>query len=161
MNCFTDPSIRLVTFELAVDLFKKIVLSNRYLQSSENNSNIFITDHQLALIEQANEDASHLLRQYFCMPDRSIFLELFENEAKIAAAAMMSDANECFDKSTHNHPTSAKIWSHNFQLNLEKLFMESTLLLPPKDIDQLYSNSNSNFYLRLPVHDYEKTRYVC
>lgn len=158
-----------MTFELAVDLFKRIVFTNRYKQSGDAmqtvSEAIFITDHQLALLEQANEDASHLLRQYFCSVEKSVFLELFENEAKIAAAAMMSDAKDSLSKS----PTSSlasiasgsnKIWSHNFELNLEKLFMDSTLLFSPKHISQVYPNSNSNFYLRLPSHDYERTRYV-
>ena len=51
-----------------------------------------------------------------------------------------------------------RIWSHNLNLNLEQLFMDTTLLLPPEVIT--FSTNNSNFFLRLPQNDLERTRYV-
>lgn len=122
---------------------------------------IFLSDHQLAVLEQANEDAAHLLRQLFRSADESVFLELFEQEATIAAAAATQKNNQKVSESRVNQSPQRQqqqIWSHNLALSLEQLFMDSTLLLPPDEIPP--SSFDSNFYLRLPMNEYERTRYV-
>lgn len=122
---------------------------------------IFLSDHQLAVLEQANEDAAHLLRQLFRSADESVFLELFEQEAIIAAAAVESNNRKMTEPSRVNQSPQRQqqqIWSHNLGLSLEQLFMDSTLLLPPDEIAP--SSYDSNFYLRLPMNEYERTRYV-
>lgn len=214
---FPDSSIRIVTFELAVYLFRSIIFyyhhhqnnnSNllhssteltestsmpnvvaasavndnslkqgglpaspslqQYHQQPQSTSVVFLSDHQLAVLEQANEDAAHLLRQLFRSADESVFLELFEQEATIAATANAASENGSNSRSMsessngsgkqRNSSKSHQIWSHSPTLSLEQLFMDSTLLLPPDEIAP--SSFDSNFYLRLPMNEYERTRYV-
>lgn len=125
---------------------------------------LFLTDYQYALLEQASEYASHLVRQLYRKTDESLFLELFENEADLMAA-MMAETNEAGNAHDNNSQQSSfsssstqKIWSHNLRMNVEHLFMDAMLLLPAKDVAP--TNSEANFSLRLPVNDLEKTKYV-
>ncbi len=117
------------------------------------NLPLFLSDHQLAVLEQANEESSHLLRQLFRSTDQSVFLELFEQEAEIA-----SSATACDEKDQLARKLPGRIWSHNLNLTLEQLFMDTSLMLPPEEINS--SMYSSNFYLRLPQNDLERTRYV-
>lgn len=178
--------ICLVTFELAVYLFRRVVFSLSKSSSVENKDNadnsstttlttdnvhydrgrLFLTDYQYALLEQASEYASHLVRHLHRKTDESLFLELFENEADLTAA-MMAETNEAglSHKDSQHSASEAqlssspqKIWSYNLRMNLEHLFMDAMLLLPAKDVTP--TNNEANFYLRLPMNDLEKTRYV-
>lgn len=143
--------------------------------NSENEKKIInlkriLTDHQLALLEQAREDAGHLLRQYYCSIDKSIFVNIFEQEAKIFYQSFC-DNNKLssnitsplpFSHSTFSFSSSSNltckshIWSYDTNLTLEQLFMDATLLLPPNAINI----DENNFHLRLPAMDYERARYV-
>lgn len=140
--------MRIVTLELAVDLFKRIVFYHRLQTTGTSSpSTIFLTDHQLALLEQSNEDVCHLLRQCYSSTDKSTFLELFEEEAKNFQAITRNDEDATPNRLSH-------IWSSNVNLSLEQLFMNPTLLLPPVDAPE------SNAFLRLPNLEYDETRYV-
>lgn len=123
---------------------------------------VILSDHQIAVLEQAREDACHILRHYYCSIDESIFLNLFEKEAR------MFHSHSCSTRTSISSSTSAspskhsasdrsnQIWSYDSYLTLEQLFMDATLLLPPNEINK----DDSNFHLRLPGIDCEKARYV-
>lgn len=128
---------------------------------------MFLSDFQLALLEQANEDATHLLRQYFRTIQESLFLEMFEAEAEAFLSAQKtsspsapspcnsvgsSPSRSCFNSASS---TPTKIWSHNLSLNMEKLFMGSALLLPAKG-----ASESCDLSLRLPLAELERAKYV-
>ena len=64
-----DFKVRLVTLELAVNLIKKLAVT-------DNKS--YITDFQLACIDQAREQSAFVLRRYFKTDE--MFLDMFEHE---------------------------------------------------------------------------------
>ncbi|XP_046918540.2 C-type lectin domain containing ema [Dermatophagoides farinae] len=168
----SNSSIRLVTFELAVHLFRKLAccpLSSNVVNPPEESQatsrphgHVILSDHQIAVLEQAREDACHILRHYYCSIDESIFLNLFEKEAR------MFHSHSCSTRTSISSSTSAspskhsasdrsnQIWSYDSYLTLEQLFMDATLLLPPNEINK----DDSNFHLRLPGIDCEKARYI-
>ncbi len=64
-----DFKIRLITLELAISLIKKLAIVNK---------KSYITDFQLACIEQAREQPAFLLRRDF--KTEEMFLDMFEHE---------------------------------------------------------------------------------
>lgn len=119
----TDKKVRLVTLEMAISLLKKIAVKN---------SVSLLSDHHLAAVEQAKEEAYVVLRNYFKSEDESLFLDMFEDE---------------FQEMQRR------------SLNVEYLMMDSNLLLPPSQLTPLMMNG-MDFTRRLPCADVERTRYV-
>jgi len=64
-----DFKVRLITLELAISLIKKLTVENK---------KSYITDFQLACIEQAREQPAFLLRRDF--KTEEMFLDMFEHE---------------------------------------------------------------------------------
>ncbi|OTF81966.1 CLEC16A-like protein, partial [Euroglyphus maynei] len=164
----STSSIRLITFELAVHLFRKLAccpLSSlndvktpeESTTSNPGHDHVILSDHQIALLEQAREDACHILRHYYCSIDETIFLNLFRKEAKMfhrhsSSSSTHSSISSSTSASPSRHVRSDQIMSFESNLTLEQLFMNATLLLPPNEIGK----DDSNFHLRLPGIDYEK-----
>lgn len=106
-----------------MNLLKKLVIKD---------GKSILSDHHLASIEQAKEEAALILRNFFKSEEETIFLDLFEDEF---------------------------VESQNRKLNVEYLMMDATLLLPPNQLTSLMMNG-LDFTRRLPCADVERTRYV-
>lgn len=91
-----------------------------------------LSDHMLASVEQAKEEAASILRTFFKNEEESIFLDLFEDEVREIRRR---------------------------KLNVEYLMMDANLLLPPNQLTSLMMNG-VDFTRRLPCADVERTRYV-
>jgi protein CLEC16A len=91
-----------------------------------------LSDHMLASVEQAKEEAASILRNFFKNEEEAIFLDLFDEEL-----------TEMRRK----------------KLNVEYLMMDANLLLPPNQLTSLMMNG-VEFTRRLPCADVERTRYV-
>ncbi|XP_076337258.1 protein CLEC16A-like isoform X2 [Tachypleus tridentatus] len=94
-SCQYNSCIRLVTLEMSVLLLKQLVLENGCS---------FLQDHHLEAIDQAREESTLLLRNFY--KSEEIFLDMFENEYQ----------------EMKKRP-----------LNVEYLMMDDHLLLPPTD----------------------------
>jgi len=104
-------------------LLKKLVL---------RNGKSLLSDHKLACIEQAKEEAAHILRNYFKNEEEAIFLDVFEEE----------------------YASTTKR-----TLNVEYLMMDANLLLPPSQLTSLMMNG-VDLGRRLPCEDVERLRYA-
>lgn len=142
-------SARIVTFELASYLLRQIMAN----QSIDDTTIKYqLTDHQLALLEQANEDATHRIRKiYKSMESIGLFIELFEQESELILKSKMK---------SYHMPKCGFTWSHiTSHITLEQLFMDPLVLLTsstiPIDLIQ-----ESKFYLRFPKTEYERIRYA-
>lgn len=91
-----------------------------------------LSDHMLASVEQAKEEAASILRNFFKNEEEAIFLDLFEDELTEMSRR---------------------------KLNVEYLMMDANLLLPPNQLTSLMMNG-VEFTRRLPCADVERTRYV-
>lgn len=109
---------------MSILLFKRLVLK-------EGKSTL--SDHHLAVLEQAKEEAILILRNFFKSEEEMLFLDMFEDE--------------------HQE-------MQRRQLNVEYLMMDSNLLLPPNQLTPLMM-TGIEFNRRLPCADVERTRYVC
>ncbi|XP_022252132.1 protein CLEC16A homolog, partial [Limulus polyphemus] len=92
-SCQYNSCIRLVTLEMSVLLLKQLVLKDGYS---------FLQDQHLAAIDQAHEESTLLLRNFY--KSEEIFLDMFENEYQ----------------EMKKRP-----------LNVKYLMMDDNLLLPP------------------------------
>ncbi|CAF1149717.1 unnamed protein product, partial [Adineta ricciae] len=66
-----DSNIRLVSLNLAINLLKKLVYN-------EDDKISYLSDHHLALIEQAHEQITQDLRRHY--REQEMFLDMFEDE---------------------------------------------------------------------------------
>ncbi|RWS29542.1 protein CLEC16A-like protein [Leptotrombidium deliense] len=123
LSCQYNSRIRLITLEMSVLLLKKLVMR-------ENKS--ILSDHHLAAVEQAKEEASSVLRNFFKSEEEAIFLDIFEEEYQEMQRR---------------------------RLNVEYLMMDANLLLPPNNLTPLMMNG-LEFTRRLPCADVERTRYA-
>ncbi|KAF7495280.1 Protein CLEC16A [Sarcoptes scabiei] len=178
---YRNSSIRLITFELAVHIFRRLIgltsvpiviksSNDVTTKSSQNDTSddyddggekIFVkksllTDHHLALIEQSKEDSCHLLRQYFVSIDKAKFLNLFEREAKMFFKLTKSSSRSSWARIS---TSEFKIWINEADSSLEKMFMNASLLMKADDIGSALPNTESNLHLRSPGMDYEKIRH--
>lgn len=108
---------------MSILLLKKLVM---------RNDKSILSDHHLASIEQAKEEAALILRNFYKSEEEVIFLDLFEEEYQEMAKR---------------------------KLNVEYLMMDANLLLPPNQLTSLMMNG-VEFTRRLPCADVERTRYV-
>jgi protein CLEC16A len=86
----------------------------------------------LAVIEQAKERSTSILRKLYRSEADSLFLDLFEDEY----------SEFC-----------------KFRINVEYLMMDANLLLPPSQLSTAMM-SGLHFTRRLPCDDLERSRYV-
>ena len=108
---------------MSVMLLKKLVM---------RDGKSLLSDHMLASVEQAKEEAASILRNFFKSEEEAIFLDLFDEE---------------FTEMSRR------------KLNVEYLMMDANLLLPPNQLTSLMMNG-VEFTRRLPCADVERTRYV-
>ncbi|KAI1286938.1 Protein CLEC16A [Halotydeus destructor] len=123
LTCQYNSRIRLVTLDMSILLLKKLVI---------RDDKSILSDHHLASIEQAKEEAALVLRNFYKSEEEAIFLDLFEEEY----AEMQKR-----------------------KLNVEYLMMDANLLLPPSQLTSLMMNG-VEFTRRLPCADVERTRYA-
>ena len=121
--CQYNARIRLVTLEMSIMLLKKLVL---------RNGKSLLSDYKLASIEQAKEEAAHILRNYYKNEEEAIFLDVFEEEFAQVQKRV---------------------------INVEYLMMDANLLLPPNQLTSLMMNG-VDFTRRLPCEDVERLRYA-
>ncbi|CAG2111580.1 unnamed protein product, partial [Medioppia subpectinata] len=121
--CQYNSKIRLITLEMSVLLLKRLVIRNGVS---------ILSDHHLAVLEQAKEEAILILRNFYKSEEEMLFLDMFEDE----------------------HQQLLKR-----QLNVEYLMMDSKLLLPPNQLTPLMM-TGIEFNRRLPCADVERTRYA-
>ncbi|KAI2799495.1 Protein CL16A [Blomia tropicalis] len=147
----TNPSIRIVTFELAIWLFKRIVFYYHHQQNQTQcpiETPLFLSDHQFALLEQAIEDSAYIVRQSYRSTEESIFLLIFEKESEITYRWRSECRPITFE-------TNKWIWSHDPNLSLEQMASDCTMMCPT--IEQQSDQQNIDF--RLPINEYERIRY--
>jgi protein CLEC16A len=108
---------------MSILLLKRLVM---------RNGSSILSDHHLAVLEQAKEEAILILRNFFKSEEELLFLDMFEDE--------LQQINKR-------------------QLNVEYLMMDSNLLLPPNQLTPLMM-TGIEFNRRLPCADVERTRYV-
>ncbi|XP_054164084.1 protein CLEC16A homolog [Oppia nitens] len=121
--CQYNSKIRLITLEMSILLLKRLVL---------RKGKSILSDHHLAVLEQAKEEAILILRNFYKSEEEMLFLDMFEDE----------------------HQQLLKR-----QLNVEFLMMDSNLLLPPNQLTPLMM-TGIEFNRRLPCADVERTRYA-
>ncbi|CAG2166733.1 unnamed protein product [Oppiella nova] len=121
--CQYNSKIRLITLEMSVLLLKRLVM---------RNGTSILSDHHLAVLEQAKEEAILILRNFYKSEEELLFLDMFEDEYQQLLKR---------------------------QLNVEYLMMDSKLLLPPNQLTPLMM-TGIEFNRRLPCADVERTRYA-